>query len=214
MTTGGGLTRIAEAAAGLPDEESAARVLAAGEPDTARVLRALAATRADLAAVPRERLPAAVAGALATGFDAIDRGAAGSTPAPVDATGRRAVPPTGRRRRRGLLLTAAAAALVGVALTGPPPSAPPTDLRSAASRVLAERTRDVGTLADPPALVSCLLRAGASAPTGPLLAGRPVRLGGTDGVLLVIGTGIRGVVRAVVPTPGCDRILADLTVGG
>jgi len=218
MTAGGWLTRLAEADAGLPDEESAARILAAGDPGTANVLGALAATRAELAALPRERMPTAVAGALAAGFDAVDREAAGEVPpAPAprpDPDRVRSVPPNGPRRRRALLLSAAAAALVGVVLTGPAPTSPPTDLASAAGRVLAEQTMDVGGLADPAELASCLIRAGTAAPGGPLLAGRPVRVDGVDGVLLVIATGNRGVVRAVVPTRGCDRTLADLTVGG
>jgi hypothetical protein len=235
MTGGGWLTRIADADAGLPDEESAARVLAAGGPGTARVLEALAATREDLRALPPTRLPTGVAGALAAGFDAVDRAeGAGRTPgrgprgsashpAPVAGTGthltthRPPVPATGptppRRRRRTLVLTAAAAGLVAVVLTGPAPT-PSTDLASAAGRVLAEQSRDVGPLADPRALASCLLRAGAAAPGGPLLAGRPVRLDGTDGVLLVIGTGSLGRVRAVVPRRDCSGVLADVVVGG
>jgi hypothetical protein len=299
MTTGGWLSRIAEADAGLPDAEAAARILAAGDPGTARILEALAATRADLRALPPARMPTTVAEALAAGFDGIDAAAVGERPAHAGrgdgpevgtaGTGRAAGPgwdvgssrnesgsavraaatdadqasgsaitaaaaaageesgpaitatacdesgsalasprihtvddprstaaraTRPRRRRRTLVLTAAAAALVAVVLTGPPPTSPPADLASAAGRVLAERTRDVGGLADPAVLASCLRRAGVAAPHGPLLAGRPVRVDGTDGTLLVIATGTKGRVRAVVATPDCTTVLADLTVGG
>lgn len=266
MTSGGWLTRIADAHAGLPDEPTAAQVLAAGDPGTRRVVDALGATRADLRALGRERMPVSLAGSLAAALDAVDdlaedpplsagpavrHGAPGadeidgSSVGPAD-TARRAAdtaPPApprtteraadtvrgepthrpsprpgfprapGRpRRRRGLVLTAAAAAVVGVVLTGPGPG--PTDLAAATGRVLADRTREVGLLEDPARLTSCLVGAGAPAPAGPLLAGRPIRLNGAEGLLLVISTGERGVVRAVVVTPGCERVLADLTVGG
>ncbi|WP_220187493.1 hypothetical protein, partial [Pseudonocardia pini] len=135
-------------------------------------------------------------------------------PRPLDPTRPATARPGPPRRRRTLVLTVAAAALVAVVLTGPPPSSTPADLTSAAGRVLAERTRDVGALADPATLASCLVRAGVPAPDGPLLAGRPVRVGVTEGTLLVIGTGIRGRVRAVVPTLDCTSVLADLVLGG
>jgi hypothetical protein len=336
MTSGGWLTRIAEAEAGLPDAATAARILAAGEPGTDQVVAALAATRADLRSLGSVRLPIEVAGALATAFDAADTespspapaehppgtttdtesdsrggGRAGlgpnaaasagphtvglghhtagpDTPAPEIATpsstgasgtgpgntgpggsgpsntghhsagpsntgpsgieqngigpgttgssttasstnghhtagpsstgpsstGPHSIRPGRRRgrRRRGLLLTAAAAALVGVVLTGP--GAAPTDLAAATGRVLVDQTRDVGALDDPATLASCLVGVGVPAPAGPLLAGRPIRLDGVDGTLLVLSTGKRGVVRAVVVTPSCGRVLADLTVGG
>jgi hypothetical protein len=283
MTSGGWLTRIAEADAGLPDEATAARVLAAGDAGTEAVVRALDATRADLRTLGRERMPISLAGSLATALDAVDAatdmgpeigtageaeidggsrggdeaGGAGSSEAgggprdeglPTDlCTARTDAAPTDprtartpaapndprtartpaspgsrrpsgpgrrptRRRRRGLLLTAAAAALVGVALTGPGPT--PTDLAAASGRVLAEQTREVGVLADPATLSSCLLRAGVPEPTGSLLAGRPIRLDGVDGTFLVLSTGKLGVVRAIVVTPDCGRLLADQTVGG
>ncbi|GAA1857434.1 hypothetical protein GCM10009836_42110 [Pseudonocardia ailaonensis] len=200
--TSGWLTRLAEADAGLPDEESAARTLAAGGPEDRRVLAALAATRAELAAIPPTRLPASVAARLAAGLDGLDSAA----PAPV-------VTLT-RRRRRPLLLTAAAAALVALVLLGPPAPTPPTDLAAAASRVVAEGVREVGPLADPQALAACLARAGAAPAGGPLLAGRPVVVGGREGTLLVLGTGVLGRVRAVVPAADCVAVLGDLTVGG
>ncbi|MCF7551948.1 hypothetical protein [Pseudonocardia sp. WMMC193] len=210
MTSGGWLTRLAEAHAGLPDEATAARVLAAGGAGTDHVLRALDATRADLGTLGRERMPVALAGSLAAALDAADaeteRTERGGPPPGPPVGGRR------RRRRRGPLLTAAAAVLVGVVLTGPGPG--PTDLAGASGRVLAERTRAVGRLADPAALASCLLQAGVASPTGALLAGRPLRLNGLDGLLLVLSTGKKGVVRAVVVTPDCGRLLADQTVGG
>ncbi|SDF51572.1 hypothetical protein [Pseudonocardia oroxyli] len=208
MTSGGWLTRLAEAHAGLPDEATAARVLAAGGAGTDHVLRALDATRADLGTLGRERMPVALAGSLAAALDAAD--------AETERTDRGGPPPAPpgrgpRRRRRGPLLTAAAAVLVGVVLTGPGPG--PTDLAGASGRVLAERTRAVGRLADPAALASCLLQAGVAPPTGALLAGRPLRLNGLDGLLIVLSTGKKGVVRAVVVTPDCGRLLADQTVG-
>jgi len=207
MTNGGSgwLTRLAEADAGLPDEEAAARVVAAGGADTRRVLDALAAVRTDLAAVPPTRLPASVATRLAAGLDRIDAGETDSSTVTI-------MEPR-RRVRRPLLLTAAAAALVVLVLTGPPSRTPPTDLASAASRAVAEGTRDVGPLADPQNLAACLAAAGAGPPPGPLLAGRPVVVGGREGTLLVLGTGTAGRLRAVVPAAGCTAVLGDLTLG-
>jgi hypothetical protein len=218
VTSGGWLSRIAEADAGLPDADRAAQVLAAGDPGTERVVAALTATRAELALVPPSRLPAALAARLAAGFDAADAAAEPGRSGSPSATERRAGRPSvgragSRRRRRTLVLTAAAAALVAVVLTGPP-ARPPTDLATATGRVLAAGTRDVGELSDPARLDSCLVRSGAPAAAGPLLAGRPIRLGGVDGLLLVISTGTKGRVRAVVPTTDCGRVLADVTVGG
>ncbi|MCE0765899.1 hypothetical protein LWC35_23750 [Pseudonocardia kujensis] len=207
---GGWLTRLAEAEAGLPDEEAAARVVAAAGPGSGRVLAGLAATRADLAAVPVVRMPPAVAARLAAGFDAIDREAEPGNRHCDNVVHQRV------RRRRPLLLTAAAAALVAVAVIGPStgPAGEAVDPASAAARVLAEGTLEVGELRDPATLAACLEQAGAEPPRGPLLAGRPVVVDGRRGTLLVVGTGVLGRVRAVVPAEGCAAVLADLTTGG
>lgn len=207
---GGWLTRLAEAEAGLPDEETASRVIAAAGPGRDRVLAALATTRAELAAVPPVRLPTVVAARLAAGFDALDGPVSGNSRHSDDYHSRRV------RRRRPLLLTAAAAALVAVAVVGPSsrPEGDAVDPASAAVRVLAEGTLDVGELREPAALASCLDRAGAAPARGPLLAGRTVVVEGRRGTLLVLGTGVLGRVRAVVPEEGCGAILADLTTGG
>jgi hypothetical protein len=210
-TGGGWLTRLAEAEAGLPDEEAAARVVAAAGPGSGQVLAALAATRAELAAVPPVRMPPGVAGRLAAGFEAIDRESE-----PPNRQHDDVVEPRVRRRRRPLLLTVAAAALVAVAVVGPPTGTvgDAVDPASAAARVLAEGTLDVGELRDPATLAACLARAGAAPARGPLLAGRPVVVEGRRGTLLVLGSGVLGRVRAVVPTEGCGAVLADLTTGG
>lgn len=206
----GWLTRLAEAQAGLPDDETASRVIAAAGPGSDRVLAALATTRAELAAVPPVRLPTTVAARLAAGFDALDDPVSGTDRQSGDHHPRRV------RRRRPLLLTAAAAALVAVAVVGPStrPAGDAVDPASAAARVLAEGTLDVGELREPAALAACLDRAGAAPARGPLLAGRPVLVEGRRGTLLVLGTGILGRVRAVVPDEGCGAVLADLTTGG
>jgi hypothetical protein len=210
----GWLTRLAEADAGLPDAEAAARVIAAVGSESGRVLAALRATRADLAAVPPARMPTAVAAGLAARFDAVDRDERllGGTHRRSDDY--RSGGPV-RVRRRPLLLTAAAA-LVAVALVGPSagPREEAVDPAAAAARVLTEGTLDVGPLGDPAALAACLDRAGAAPARGPLLAGRPVVVEGRRGTLLVLGTGLLGRVRAVVPDEGCATVLADLTAGG
>ncbi|GAA4687974.1 hypothetical protein GCM10023215_24770 [Pseudonocardia yuanmonensis] len=218
----GWLTRLAEAEAGLPDEEAAARVIAASEPGSGRVLAALAATRAELAAVPPAPMPTAVAARLAAGFDAVDRADAapglmsGDSRRSDDFPLRRLRRRSGQVRRRPLLLTAAAAALVAAAVVGPStgPDREAVDPASAAARVLAKGTLEVGGLRDPAALAACLARGGAAPARGPLLAGRPVVVGGRRGTLLVLGTGVLGRVRAVVPAEGCETVLADLTTGG
>ncbi|MCE3553546.1 hypothetical protein LWC33_19060 [Pseudonocardia sp. RS11V-5] len=209
--SGGWLTRLAEADAGLPDEEAAARVVAAAGPGTGRVLAALVATRAELAAVAPVRMPTAVAARLAAGFDAIDRENEPVNRQPNDTDDLHV-----RRRRRPLLLTAAAAALVAAAFVGPStgPAGDAVDPASAAARVLAEGTLDVGELREPGTLAACLAQAGAAPAHGPLLAGRPVVVAGRRGTLLVLGTGALGRVRSVVPAEGCDAVLADLTTGG
>lgn len=206
----GWLTRLAEAEAGLPDEETASRVIAAAGPGGDRVLAALATTRAELAAVPPVRLPTAVAARLAAGFDALDDPVSGNSRHSDDYHSRRI------RRRRPLLLTAAAAALVAVAVVGPSTGRErdAVDPASAAARVLAVGTLDVGELGEPAALAVCLDRAGAAPARGPLLAGRPVVVDGRRGTLLVLGTGVLGRIRAVVPDEGCGAVLADLTTGG
>ncbi|MFR9805848.1 hypothetical protein ACL02T_26690 [Pseudonocardia sp. RS010] len=218
----GRLTRLAEAEAGLPDEDAAARVIAAAGPDAGRVLSALAATRAELAAVPTARMPPAVAARLAATFDAIDREqaehavrTAGAGTRQKDDYGSRSRR-LGAPRRRPLVLTAAAAALVVVAVAGPSaaPAGEAVDPAAAAARVLAEGTLDVGQLRRPDARAACLERAGAAPARGPLLAGRPVVVDGRRGTLLVLGTGGLGRVRAVVPSEDCDAVLADVTTGG
>jgi hypothetical protein len=213
----GWLTRLAEAEAGLPDDDAATRVIAASGPGSGRVLAALAATRAELAAVPPVRMPTAVATRLAAGFDALDEGVSGVRRHSDDYRSRRPGRRSERvRRRRPLLLTAAAAALVAVAVVGPSagPREDAVDPASAAARVLAQGTLEVGALREPAALAACLARAGAPPARGPLLAGRPVVVEGRQGTLLVLGTGVLGRVRAVVPAEGCAAVLADLTTGG
>jgi hypothetical protein len=219
----GRLTRLAEAEAGLPDEEAAARVIAAAGPESGRVLAALAATRAELAAVPPVRMPTVVAARLAAGFDARDREDSAGQPASGDnrhsddySSARSGHTVASVRRRRPLLLTAAAAVLVVVAVVGPSaaPAGDAVDPASAAARALAEGTLDIGPLRDPATLAACLDQAGAAPARGTLLAGRPVVVEGRRGTLLVLGTGVLGRVRAVVPAEGCEAVLADLTTGG
>lgn len=128
-----------------------------------------------------------------------------------------------RRLRIWLGAVAAAAVAGGVLLTGPgpqQPTGPPTtdvltlrraDLGAAASAVLGPAA--LGPLADAARRDACLLSAGG--PVGaPVLGGRPVRLDGVDGVLLVLGTGELGRVRVVVVDRACTALLADTTAAG
>lgn len=70
--------------------------------------------------------------------------------------------------------------------------------------------RDLGPLAAPPTLSSCLARHGST--TQPIAARRVV-LDGHAGVLLVLPTELPGRVRLLVVDPHCSTALADDTVG-
>jgi hypothetical protein len=131
-------------------------------------------------------------------------------------------------RRRQLRATALAAAAVAGALTvgavlagqestapGGPAGRPGTDVTRADLRVVAAATVGIdglGPLTDPDRRADCLATAGA-APVADteVLGGRPVRFDGSDGTLLVLATGERGVLRVLVVGADCRAVLTDTT---
>jgi hypothetical protein len=67
--------------------------------------------------------------------------------------------------------------------------------------------RDTGGLGDPARRTACLQAVAAPgvAPTAPLLGGRRVTFEGSPGVLLVLGTGIRGTFDVVIVDSACGQ---------
>jgi hypothetical protein len=160
-----------------------------------------AAVRAELAALPVPEVPDDVAARWSAAL------AAAGAPA--------AAPPRPVPWRR----LAAAAVLVAVALgtavagsAGPePPVAVARVGLAAAARDAVGVSRDLGALADPAARAACLAAVGV--PAGPLVGGRRVVLDGRPGVLVVLATGTRGVLRIVVVDPACTALLAQVVAG-
>ncbi len=78
---------------------------------------------------------------------------------------------------------------------------------------------DAGPLADPQRRAGCLRAAGVDGidPGADLLGGRPVDVGGSAGVVLVLATGRLGEFRIVAVDrdcgPGAGTLLGDTTVG-
>lgn len=131
--------------------------------------------------------------------------------------------PVAGRRRAAVLAGLVAAAVVTVAALVVHAGAPPapravgeeSDLHSAGAGAVGER--GAGPLADPARRRACLAAAGVPGPEATLLGGRPYAVAGQPGILLVLGTGVRGRFRLVVVDPACGaggaRLLASTTVG-
>lgn len=200
--------RAAEVEAGLVDgqEAGAAAVLArraelAADPRHAAAVDALTATRAELASAPAVPLPPGAADRWSALVEELHDEAA---PAPV-------VP---LRRRRTRVVLAAAAALVVVAgavgvLADRPAERPDASGVALVATALSARTvLDVGELADPARRAACLAAVAPQVrPDAQLVGGRLVRYDGDPGVLLLLGTGQRGVLTVVVVDDSCHRLL-------
>lgn len=209
--------RMAELDAGLVDgrEADAAAVLArhtelAGHPRHAAVVDALAATRAELAAAPVVPLPAGAAGRWSALVDGLHDEPVADPPAPV--------PLLRRRGTRALLAVAAAlvvvATVVGVLVGRSGADRPDvTGPRLVSSALSARTVADAGELADPARRAACLRAVAPQVrPDAPLLGGRRVSYDGTDGVLLLLGTGRLGVFTVVVVDDACQVLLTERTV--
>lgn len=123
--------------------------------------------------------------------------------------------PAGRRagaagRRRWALAGGATALVVGLLVLFPAAVPEVTGVGLAAVARSTVGTTDLGEFTDPARRDGCLAAAGH--PGTQVFGGRRVRWEGRPGVLLVLSTGERGVVRALVVTPDCT-VLADETVG-
>lgn len=199
---------------------------------------ALARMRADLAAVGAPPMPAEVNSRIGSALaqaqcDLVgspDRrhpglrlisGRAGGTGA-----GRGARRPGRRKRARDHravvagLVAAAVVAVTAVVVTVGAGAAPrvaneESDLRDAGAGTVGRQ--GAGALTDPVRRRACLVAAGVPGPESSLLGGRPYAVRGDDGLLLVLGDGVRGRFRLVVVDPGCGpaggRLLAATTVG-
>jgi hypothetical protein len=119
------------------------------------------------------------------------------------------------------VLAAALLVAVGVvaalrARTEPAPTVERPQL--VAEALSAVGVRDTAGLADPTRRGGCLRAVGAPVenPQAPLLGGRRVTFEGTEGVLLVLGTGRRGVFDVLIVDPDCGpsggRLLAATRV--
>jgi hypothetical protein len=117
----------------------------------------------------------------------------------------------------------AAALLVAVAVVAglraraePPPTVGRPQL--VAEALSAVGVRDTGGLDDPVRRTGCLRAVGApvDSPDAPLLGGRRVTFEGEPGVLLVLGTGLRGTFDVLIVDPDCGpsggRLLAATRV--
>ena len=110
-------------------------------------------------------------------------------------------------RRPAVLAAALLVAVGGRGRVASPPRAPPTVGRPqlVAEALSAVGVRDTAGLADPARRAGCLRAVGApvDSPEAPLLGGRRVTFEGSRGVLLVLGTGQRGVFDVLVVDPDC-----------
>lgn len=128
-------------------------------------------------------------------------------------------PRPGMRTWRRPAAVAAALLVVLAAATALHRAGPSADDAQPALVAQARRSigvRDAGALTDGSRRAACL-RAVAPAgitPTAPLVGGRQVVFAGHPGVLLVLGTGRRGVLAVVVVDPGCTALLAVDRIGG
>ena len=114
----------------------------------------------------------------------------------------------GRWLRRPAVLAAALLVAVGVvaALRGRPEPLPAVERPQLVAEALsAVGVRDTAGLADPARRAGCLRAVGApvESPEAALLGGRRVTFEGSDGVLLVLGTGRRGAFDVVIVDPDC-----------
>jgi hypothetical protein len=114
----------------------------------------------------------------------------------------------GRLLRRPAVLAAALLVAVGVgaALRARPEPLPTVRRPQLVAEALsAVGVRDTAGLADPGRRAGCLRAVGApvESPEAPLLGGRRVTFEGTEGVLLVLGTGRRGAFDVLIVDPDC-----------
>ncbi|HEX3257196.1 MAG TPA: hypothetical protein VHS35_01705 [Pseudonocardia sp.] len=114
----------------------------------------------------------------------------------------------GRLLRRPAVLAAALLIAVGVgaALRARPEPLPTVGRPQLVAEALsAVGVRDTAALADPSRRAGCLraVDAPVESPEAPLLGGRRVTFEGTEGVLLVLGTGRRGAFDVLIVDPDC-----------
>ena len=114
----------------------------------------------------------------------------------------------GRWLRRPAVLAAALLVAVGVvaALRARPEPLPAVGRPQLVAEALsALGVRDTAGLAEPTRRAGCLRAVGApvESPEAPLLGGRRVTFEGSEGVLLVLGTGRRGALDVLIVDPDC-----------
>jgi hypothetical protein len=160
------------------------------------------------------------------GPESLASGAAGERRGSGSGGGRRGAGagPRGAARRR-VRPAVVVGALLGVLVVGgvlgtrgtSEPEAAGVELAAAGRAALG--STDAGPLADPQQRAGCLRAAGVDGidPGADLLGGRPVDVGGSAGVVLVLATGRLGEFRIVAVDrdcgPGAGTLLGDTTVG-
>ncbi|WP_370333562.1 hypothetical protein [Mycolicibacterium hippocampi] len=212
---------LADLQAGLLDDATAGRVRrqARNDPEAARVIAGLDAVRRELAhlGADEESAPAVPARVTAR------VGAALRTAPPPDPAAGRARPRLTGVQRAGLvtgLCAAAAAVVLGVVRLpqdpGPAHSAGPTAAAPGGFPVPAEQLhaalsqpQDLGPLADPQRLASCLTGLGHS-PTLAVLGGRRVEVTGRPALLLLLPGSTPEQINAVVVAPTCNAVHTGL----
>ena len=215
---------LADLQAGLLDDATAARVRsrARTDPEAGRVLAGLDAVRLELAHLGTDEHSApAVPASVTAKVGAALRAA----PRPDTAIGRHtpARPRLTGVQRAGLaagICAAAAAVVLGVVLLardpGPAFPAGPTAAQITAEspvggfpvpdgqlRAALSQPQELGPLADPQRLSSCLTGLGYS-PRPPVLGGRPVDVDGRPAVLLLVPGNTPEQISAVVVAPTCS----------
>lgn len=171
--------------------------------------------RAELAALAGPPMPPSVAARVGAALTEAQRPARGRRTRPTAAIPRRARPALLAGLAAASVAAVTAVAVAASVPAGPRAASEDSELQAAGASAIG--ARDAGPLEDPARRRACLSAADVPDPGATLLGGRPHAVHGEPGILLVLGTPVRGRFRLVVVDPACGpaggRLLAGATVG-